>query len=226
MIVYATDHSLKGVAASRQIISQINGFNNILCNNVTVVGKDEIKHINNLLPLNQYIKMKGNNKFKRLLSLINIFRKSVRFKKIYTRDMIVVIASVLAKKNVIYEIHKKPNFINILIFRILRRYIKICAISDGIYKYCLEVLKVNNEKIITLHDAVNFKDYEQVLQFRQNIRTDLDMGSNTVHTFYSGTVDFGRDMYRIIELSRNFKDAMFYVAGDNGDKFKVNVVGL
>lgn len=184
------------------------------------MGKDEYKDINNLLPFNHYIKIEGNNKFKRLLSLINIFRKSVRFNKIYTRDMIVVIASVLTNKNVIYEIHKKPKFINFLIFRILRRYIKICAISDGISKYCIENLKVNNEKIITLHDAVNFKDYEQVLQDRLNIRTGLGMERNTVYAFYSGTVNFGRDMYRIIELSMNFKDAMFYVAGDNGDKFK------
>ena len=225
MIVYATDHSLKGVAASKQIISQINGFNSILYNEITVVGKDDYKDINKLLPLNRYIKVEGNNKFKRLLSLIRLFKKSISFERIFTRDMIVIIASVLTKKNVIYEIHKKPKFINILLFIVLRNYVKLCAISEGINKYCLENLKFNNQNIITLHDAVNFKDYEQILQDRQTVRADLGMGSNTVYTFYSGTVDFGRDMYRIIELAENFKEVIFYVAGDNGDKFK-NVLNL
>lgn len=225
MIVYATDHSLKGVAASKQIISQIKGFNSILCKEVTVMGKDEYKYVNNLLPINPYIKIEGNNKFKRLFSLIRIFKKSLSIDKIYTRDLIVVIASVLTKKNVIYEIHKKPRSINRLFFRFFRNYFKICAISDGIKKYCSDNLKFNNKNIITLHDAVNFKEYEQIAQEREELRSDLGMGVDNIYTLYSGTVDFGRDMYRVIELSENFKDVIFYIAGDNGNKFK-NVLNI
>ena len=213
-----------GVAASNQIISQIKGFNLLANTKIVVYGKDPAQNVNKILPNILYYKIKGKNKFIRFFNLLQNFSK-VNNSYIYTRDLIVVLASLIKCKNVIYEIHKKPKYINRIIFRLFKKFFKICAISNGIKKYCLDNLKFNNEHIIILHDAVNFEEYEQIAQEREVLRSDLGMGVDNVYTLYTGTVGYGRDMYRVIELSENFKDVIFYIAGDNGDKFK-NVLNI
>ena len=196
------------------------GFSGITSCQLVVIGKDDVTALKEILPTKDYFQVSGKYKLLKILSFVKVFKTLNDYNYVFTRDLVVVISSLLTKKKVIYEIHKKPKFINILIFRALRKYIKICAISGGISNYCLKNLNFKKENIITLHDAVNFKDYEQILQDRQKLRSNLGMCSNNVHTFYSGTVDFGRDMYRIIELSENFREIIFYIAGDNGDNFK------
>ncbi len=156
----------------------------------------------------------------KILSLAKVLRSLTECKYVFTRDLIVVISSILTKKKVIYEIHKKTSRLNILIFKFFKNRFSICAISNGIHDYCINILGFKNENIFTLHDAVDFDSYNNLLPKREKIRVRLNMDSNIVYAFYSGTVGPGRDMYSLIKLSHYYKNVIFYIAGDDGNKFK------
>ena len=111
------------------------------------------------MPNLTYYKVKGNNRFRRFLNFILKFNK-ININYIYTRDIIVVLASLITCKNVIYEIHKKPRKIPEALLKKFGNKIKLCSISNGLKKYCINNLKYEPKRVIVLHDAVNYDCYK------------------------------------------------------------------
>lgn len=218
--IYATKHSLLGEAASKQILKQAVAFHQIYEENFLLIVKDSIKEVNHLLPKKVKILKKSKNNFLFFFQLLLTLRKCKSIDGIYTRDLIVVLSSILSLKKVVYEIHKPPSKIGKLFIKLTKNLFRFVSISNNLKKYLSEEFHVNDSSVIVQHDSVDFRHYSDFIPKRELFRKQLNFKNELTYVIYTGTVGKGRDMQNFFELIKFYKDINFIILGDDGSKFK------
>ena len=105
-----------------------------------------------------------------VIFLCKIIYLSYKFKifknKVITRDIMVAFTMSLIGTKTIYELHQAPNNIfNQFVLKIIskKKIIKFIAISQSLKNYYIDKYKINSNKIIVLHDAVDIDLIEKIL---------------------------------------------------------------
>lgn len=218
--IYATKHSLLGQAASKQILRQAAAFQEIYEENFLLITKDSIKEVRHLLPKKVNILKKSKNNFLFFIQLFLTLRKCKSLEGIYTRDLIVVLSSILSLKKVIYEIHKPPSKIGKLFIKLTKNFFRFVSISNNLKKYLSDEFHLNDSSVIVQHDSVDFRHYSDLISKRESYRKLLNFNNELTYVIYSGTVGKGRDMQNFFELIKFHKHINFIILGDDGTKFK------
>ena len=219
--LYATKHSVQGVAASRQILNQVEGFQEELGKEFLFLFKIDSKDSFLDLPSNtkvEAITTTSNLFF--LLKIIFYFLASPKIKMIYTRDLIVVFAAILTFKKVVYESHHKASKAARIFIFCFNRFFSIVAISEGLKDFLVNKVKVRKNNILVLHDAVDWDSFQRKIPKREKIRESLNFLPDKVYASYTGTVGNGRGMEHFHEAVLLNPDIDFFIAGDDGSKYK------
>lgn len=133
---------------------------------------------------------------------------------IYTRDVYVAFASVLAGRNVVYESHSTENdsWLNVIAYRCVRKSPMcktVVVISDALRKFHVS-LHGASPKIIVLHDAADIFRWPDTFSGMASSGREIYQRPKIG---YAGSIQPGRGIEIIAELAKRRAEADFYVWG-------------
>ena len=219
-ILYATKHSLSGAAASSQIMSQIKGFELNQNTDFYAFIKDPKMLIRENIRSKNLYSAETNNIYLFFIRLFNFMLFNKEITMVYTRDLIVVLASILLRKKCVYEIHKPPSRNGMIFIKFFKNFMRFVAISENLKSYVTDELNVSKNSILVAHDAVDFELYESINFDKKTLRNKLDIASEKKVALYTGTVGPHRDMKNLLELIYKHENVDFFILGDDGTNFK------
>ncbi|TFH72266.1 glycosyltransferase [Gammaproteobacteria bacterium LSUCC0112] len=115
---------------------------------------------------------------------------------IFTRDIAVAIASVIARRKVLYEAHSEPRSrVSSVLFSIVAKskYFRLVCISRILADYYTKNFGLMDSNVLSVHDGVFFDDYLSVFEIGKSLlRKSLGLPNDKIVIVHTGNPSKGR----------------------------------
>ncbi|WP_018015592.1 glycosyltransferase family 4 protein [Teredinibacter turnerae] len=150
---------------------------------------------------------------KSILLALLVFRSAEREFGVFTREVFIATLFVLARKNVMYEIHQEPNWGGFILLKFLGLFknFKLLAISHGLANAWFA--KLGENRVFVYHDGVDTQIIDDACPRHQ------DGFLKSKVAVYTGSFHKGRDVLSLEPLFGKYDDWTFYLVGAKAGEF-------